>query len=225
VLLLALLAALTGLYASGLHAYLDWSTLRAGVADWREQVQRNLLVAALIYVALYVALTLVSLPIACGLSIVCGALFGRWLGLALASISGTTGATVGFLIGRYLLHDWVRRHLGHRLHAIDRELHRDGAFYLFTLRLVPIPFSLINLAMALTPMRLSTFVFFTWLGMLLPAFCYVNAGSELARIERPADALSPQVLVSLALVGILPLALRIVLRLRKGRVDPRLLDG
>jgi uncharacterized membrane protein YdjX (TVP38/TMEM64 family) len=215
-LFLALLAALAAFYATGLYRYLDWDTMRGGVAGWREQAQRNLLVAALLFFAAYVALTVLSLPVAGALSILCGALFDRWLGLALASLSATTGATLGFLVGRYLLHGWVRRHFGHRLHAIDRGVRRDGAFYLFTLRLSPVPFFLINLGMALTPMRLSTFISFTWLGMLLPSFFYVNAGSELAHIERPADVLSPEVLGSLALLGAVPLLFRLLLRFRKG---------
>jgi uncharacterized membrane protein YdjX (TVP38/TMEM64 family) len=214
VLLLALLAALAGLYVSGLHAYLDWNTLRASVADWREQVQRNLAVAALLFFAVYVASTVLSLPVAGALSILGGALFGRWLGLGLTSISATTAATLGFLIGRYLLHDWVRHHIGHRLHVIDSGVRRDGPYYLFILRLAPVPFFLVNLGMALTPMRLSTFVSYTWLGMLLPSFFYVNAGTELARIERPSDALSPEVIVSLALLGATPLLFRLLLRFR-----------
>jgi uncharacterized membrane protein YdjX (TVP38/TMEM64 family) len=211
-LLLALPAALAALYASGLLGYLEWDFLRGSVAGWREQAQGNLAVAALLFFTAYVALTLLPMPVAGGLSVLCGALFDRWLGLSLVTLGGTTAATLSFLAGRYLLHDFVRDCVGQRLHLIDRGVRRDGAFYLFTLRVAPVPFFLVNLGMALTQMRLVTFVCFTWLGLLLPCFFYVNAGSEIARIERPSDALSPPVVVSLVLAGVMPLACRFLLR-------------
>jgi uncharacterized membrane protein YdjX (TVP38/TMEM64 family) len=215
-LLAALIVVLAGAYATGLHRSLDWDALRAHVEDWREQTSRNLLVGIVVFSAAYIGLTTLSLPVSGALSLLCGALFGRWLGLGLVSISATTGAALAFLGSRYLFHDWVRQRFGHRLHAIDRGVRRDGAFYLLFLRLTPVPFFLVNLGMALTPIRLGTFVFVSWLGMLLPGFLYVNAGSELARIEHPADVLSAEVIVSLALLGLAPLAFRLVFaRLRR----------
>jgi uncharacterized membrane protein YdjX (TVP38/TMEM64 family) len=212
----ALLGLLAGLYASGLHRFLDWDTLRSHVAAWRAQAQDNRLAALAVFFAAYVVLTTLSLPVAAALSILSGALFDRWTGTCATSLSATAGATLAFLCGRYLFRDWVRRRLGRRMAAIDRGVRRDGAFYLFSLRLSPVPFFLVNLGMALTPMRLGTFAFVTWLGMLLPCFLYANAGSHLRQIERPADALSVPVLGSLALLGLVPLAVRLLLvRLRR----------
>jgi uncharacterized membrane protein YdjX (TVP38/TMEM64 family) len=207
-----LAAALAGVFATGLHHHLHPDALCANVEDWREQIGRNLLVGMVVFSAVYIALTALWLPVTGALSILCGALFGRWLGLGLVSASATTGAALAFLGCRYLFHDWVRRRFGHRLHALDRGVRSDGAFYLFLLRVTPVPFFLVNLGMALTPIRLGTFVFVSWLGMLLPNFLYVNAGCELAHIERPADVLSAPVVASLALLGLTPLAFRLLYR-------------
>src|SRR5262249_21146405 len=118
-------------------------------------------------------------------------------------------ATLAFLSSCYVLRDWVQRRFGGRLEAINRGVEKDGAYYLFALRLVPVvPFFLINLGMALTPMRVATFAAVSWPGMLLGTFLYVNAGTELATLDSPADLLSWRVLLSLALLGIVPLAIR-----------------
>jgi uncharacterized membrane protein YdjX (TVP38/TMEM64 family) len=210
VLLACMLAVLVGGYAAGLHHYLEWDTIHANVEGWREQARQHLPLAVVVVFAAYVSLTALWVPATAMLSFLCGALFDRWLGICLASVSATTGAALAFLISRYLLHDWVRRHFGARLQAIDRGVHRDGAFYLFTLRLTPVPAPLVNVCLALTPMRLGTFVFVSWLGMLVPHFLFVNAGTELAHIERPADVLSPSVLGSLALLGVMPLVFRLL---------------
>jgi uncharacterized membrane protein YdjX (TVP38/TMEM64 family) len=210
---LALLLAFLGVfivgYAAGLHRDLEWNVLRANVTGWREQARQNLPAAMLLFFAAFVTLTALSLPVSGILSLVGGALFDRWLGTCVVNVSATTGATLAFLTSRYLFHDQVRAKLGHRLRLIDRGVQRDGAFYVFGLRLTPlVPYFLINLGLALTPMRLRTFVFFTWLGMLLPNFLYANAGEAISHIEHPRDALSLEVLGSLALLGVMPLAFR-----------------
>jgi hypothetical protein len=125
------------------------------------------------------------------------------------SLASTLGATLAFLSSRYILRDWVQRQFGARLGPINRGVEKDGAYYLFTLRLVPVvPFFLINLGMGLTPMRVVPFAAVSWLGMLLGTFLYVNAGTELAALDSPAGLLSWQVLLSLALLGVVPLAIR-----------------
>ena len=140
---------------------------------------------------------------------VAGALFGRWVGTGVVSIASTLGATLAFLGSRYVLRDWVQRRFADRLGQINQGIERDGAYYLFTLRLVPVvPFFLINLGMGLTPIRVTTFAGVSWLGMLMGTFLYVNAGTELATFDSPADFLSWKVLGSLALLGVVPLAVR-----------------
>src|SRR5207302_9223230 len=118
---------------------------------------------------------------------------------------------------RYVLRDWVQRRFGDRLEPVNRGVEKDGGYYLFSLRLVPIvPFFLINLGMGLTPMRVTTFVAVSWLGMLLGTFLYVNAGTELATLDSPADLLSWPILLSLALQGIMHRAIRKLLQWQVG---------
>ncbi len=204
----ALVLAVAGFYAAGLHHYFAWDQVRAHLDGWQTQVQQNLGLAVAVFFAVYVAVTALSLPAAGILSLVGGALFGRWLGTGVVSVASIIGATLAFLSSRYLLRDWVQSRFGHRLAPINRGVEQDGVYYLFCLRLVPVvPFFLINLGMGLTPIRVGTFVLVSWAGMLLGTFLYVNAGTALATLDAPGDLLSTQVLVSLALLGIVPLAL------------------
>jgi uncharacterized membrane protein YdjX (TVP38/TMEM64 family) len=212
-LLAGVLAALGLFYALGLHRYLSWEVVRKNIASLEEQVAEHLVLAVVLFFVVYVAVTALSLPAAGVLSLVAGAIFDFWLGVAVVSLASTSGATLAFLGSRYLFRDWVRRRFGTRLEAIDRGFQRDGAWYLFTLRLnVVVPFFLINLGMGLTPLRAGTFVLVSWVGMLPATLVIVNAGKQIGRIEKPSDALSPAVIVSLALLGIVPLAIRLLLR-------------
>lgn len=213
-LLLGLIAlAITAFYLFGLNDYFSWATVRTNVTTWKQQADENLALVLLAFCAVYVAVVALSLPVAVILSLVAGALFGRWLGTAVVSVCSTTGATLAFLFSRYLLRQWVQRRFGHRLGPLERGIERDGAFYLFTLRLIPVvPFWLINLGMGLTPMRVTTFAAVSWAGMLLGTFLYVNLGTNLAELESPRGLLSWKVLGSLALLGVVPLLVRFVVR-------------
>jgi uncharacterized membrane protein YdjX (TVP38/TMEM64 family) len=209
----ALVLAIVGFYALGLHRYFSWDFVRAHLDAWQEAVRDHLALSLLAFFALYVAVTALSLPAAALLSLVAGALFGRWLGTALISVASTLGATLAFLSSRYLLRDWVQRRFAARLEPINRGIEREGAYYLFLLRLVPaVPFFLINLGMGLTRLRATTFAGVSWLGMLPGTFLYVNAGTELATLASPAGLLSWRVLASLALLGLVPLAIRKLVR-------------
>jgi uncharacterized membrane protein YdjX (TVP38/TMEM64 family) len=208
-----LVLAVAGFYALGLHRSVSWDYLRTHLDILRAQVQEHVVPALLVFFLLYAAVTALSLPAAAVLSLAAGALFGRWLGTGVVSLAATAGAALAFLSSRYLLRDLVRRRFGDRLGPLNRGVERDGAYYLFGLRLVPLfPFFLVNLGMGLTPMRLRTFVWVSLLGMLPGAFLYVNAGTALAVIDLPKDVLSPAVLASLALLGVVPLGLRQLLR-------------
>jgi uncharacterized membrane protein YdjX (TVP38/TMEM64 family) len=210
-----LVLAVVGFYALGLHRYFSWDYIKSHVDAWQAQAQQHLPLVLTMYFLVYVAVTALSLPAAALLTLVAGALFGRWLGTAVVSLASTLGATLAFLSSRYLLRDWVQRRYGERLGPINRGVEQDGAYYLFTLRLVPlVPFFLINLGMGLTPMRVRTFALVSWLGMLLGTFLYVNAGTALATLEEPGDILAPKVLVSLALLGVVPLVIRKLIQWR-----------
>jgi uncharacterized membrane protein YdjX (TVP38/TMEM64 family) len=204
-----LILGVVAFYALGLNRYFSWEFVRAHLDALNAWVQEHALLALLASFLMYVAVTALSLPAAAILSLVVGALFGRWVGTGLVSVAATLGASLAFLSSRYLFRDWVRRRFGERLGALDRGLERDGAYYLFTLRLVPLfPFFLINLGMGLTRLPLRTFAWVSWLGMLPGTFLYVNAGAEIGSLESPADVLSPGILVSFALLGLVPLLLR-----------------
>jgi len=204
-----LVLAVVGFYGFGLHRSLTWDFVRSHLDDWQAIARENLLLAVAAYFALYVAVTALSLPIATVLSLIGGALFGRWLGTGVVSLAATIGATLAFLSSRYVLRDWVQRNFGDRLEAINEGVEKDGAYYLFMLRLVPaVPFFLLNLGMGLTPMATPTFAVVSWFGMLLGTFLYVNVGTELALLDSPAEVLSWKIIVSLSLLGAVPLVLR-----------------
>lgn len=168
----------------------------------------------------YVLVTGTSLPGATLLTLIAGALFGLVEGLILVSFASTIGATMAFTITRFLFGDVVRQRFGKYLTAIDRGIEREGVFYLFALRLVPaVPFFVVNLAMALTPISTWRFYWVSQIGMFLGTFVYVNAGAELSQIETVGDILSPGLWFSFALLGIAPLlAKKIVDGLKSRRV-------
>ncbi len=167
---------------------------------------------------IYVAVTGLSLPGATGLTLVYGWYFGFWRGLVLISFASTMGATIAFLMSRYLLRDMVRRKIGDKLGTINEQLEREGAFYLFTLRLIPaFPFFMINLVMGLTPLKARTYYWVSQLGMLPGTAVYVYAGSRVPNLttlaEKGAGAVfSPaqltQLLIAFGLLGAFPLAVK-----------------
>jgi uncharacterized membrane protein YdjX (TVP38/TMEM64 family) len=196
---------------------LSWDLIRGNVSAWQVATQATPLLAAAVFFLTYTAVTAVSLPVATVFGLVAGALFGRLLGTALVSGASTAGATLTLLVSRYLLHDWVQSRYASRLRVINEGIERDGAFYLFLLRLTPlVPFFLINLGMGLTPMRARAFAITSWLGMLPGTFLYVNAGTALATLESPRDVLSPVVVVSLAALGLGPPAVHKLIQWRGG---------
>jgi uncharacterized membrane protein YdjX (TVP38/TMEM64 family) len=207
--LLFVVAAFSVFYLLGGHRYLSWDSLRGQIKDARTWVDDNLLLAALTFVGIYVVTTALSLPIATGLSLTAGALFGRWLGAVLACSAATVGATLAMLVSRYLFRDVIERRWGTRLAPLQRGFERDGAFYLFTLRLVfVVPFFLINLGMGLTRIRSGVFAAVSFVAMLPGSFIYANAGAAFEHVESPKDIISFEVLASFALIGVVPLVIR-----------------
>jgi uncharacterized membrane protein YdjX (TVP38/TMEM64 family) len=206
-------AAVAVFYLTGLYEQFRWESARSQIEGWQRLADEHFLLSVAVFFAVYLTATALSLPVALVLSLVGGALFGRWVGVAVVSVASTCGASLAFLGSRYLFRGWVRRRFGDRLGVIDRGIERDGAWYLLTLRMAPyVPFFLINLGLGLTPMRLVTFALVSWLGMLPATFVIVNAGTALAGLEKPSDALSPTFVGSLALLGLLPLLVRLSLR-------------
>nr|WP_247740353.1 MULTISPECIES: bifunctional TVP38/TMEM64 family protein/FAD-dependent oxidoreductase [unclassified Paracoccus (in: a-proteobacteria)] len=192
--------------------------MRDRLAAIREVQQSRPFVVAALFLAVYVAVTALSLPIAVWLTLSAGALFGFWTGLLIVSFASAIGATLAFLASRYLLRDWVRARLGARAEGIEAGLARDGAFYLFSLRLIPVvPFFAVNLLMGLTPIRAWTFFWVSQVGMLAGTAVYVNAGTQLAALDSLSGIVSPPLLASFALLAGFPWIARAVLGLWKRR--------
>ena len=165
------------------------------------------LLTALGYLAVYVAVTGLSLPGATVLTLAAGAVFGLGLGALIVSFASTLGATLAFTFARYLFKERVQARFAKQLEPINRGVEREGTFYLFALRLVPaFPFFAINLAMGLTPIKTWTFYWVSQLGMLGGTLVYVNAGKEIGRLESLAGILSPTLILSFVLLGLFPLA-------------------
>lgn len=204
--LLAILALILIFIAFDLGQYLKLEYFNQQKAAINEFYRHNPLQTALAYFFIYIAVTGLSLPGAAVLTLVGGAIFGLWWGVLIVSFASTIGATLAFLVSRLLLRDWVQEKFGRNLQTVNRGIEKDGAFYLFTLRLVPIfPFFVINLVMGLTPIRVVHYFLVSQVGMLPGTFVYVNAGTQLAQIESAAGILSPGLLFSFALLGIFPL--------------------
>ena len=170
------------------------------------------------FFALYVAVTGLSLPGAALLTLIAGAIFGFGQGVVLVSFASSLGATLAFSIARYLFRDAVRARFERQLAAIDRGVEKDGAFYLFALRLVPaFPFFAVNLAMSVTPLSAWTFYWVSQVGMLAGTVVYVNAGAQLGQITSVAGIVSPGLIVSFALLGLFPLLAKKALDAAKAR--------
>ncbi len=204
---LAAIGLLVTLYfALDLGQYFSLQTLKAQQASIEAYRSANPGRAAAIYFTLYVLITALSLPGAALLTVAGGAVFGLAWGTLLVSFASSAGATLAFLTARFLLRDWVMQRFGQRLRSIDDGIRREGAFYLFTLRLMPIfPFFVVNLLFGLTAMKARTFYWVSQLGMLAGTVVYVNAGTQLARIESLSGIISPALLGSFVLLGLFPL--------------------
>ena len=167
---------------------------------------RQPLTTVFYYFLLYIIITGLSLPGAAILTLAGGAIFGLLWGTVIVSFASTIGATLAFLFSRYLFRDAIQGRYAEKLAAINKGVREEGAFYLFTLRLVPIfPFFIINLVMGLTTIRVLTFFLVSQVGMLAGTIVYVNAGTQIAKIEQLKDIASPELILSFVLLGIFPL--------------------
>jgi pyruvate/2-oxoglutarate dehydrogenase complex dihydrolipoamide dehydrogenase (E3) component/uncharacterized membrane protein YdjX (TVP38/TMEM64 family) len=221
-LLAALLVVLVAaFFAFDLGRYLSLDALKAKQAAIGELTRANPLLAGGTAFALYVAVTGLSVPGAVVLSLAVGATFGLLWGTVIVSFASSVGGTLAFLSSRFLFRDAVRKRFGERLRSIEAGFEREGAFYLFALRLAPVvPYFLINLLMGLTPISARTFYAVSQLGMLPATLLYVNAGTQLAAIDSPAGILSPALIGSLILLGVFPLAARHAVGWAKARRRP-----
>ena len=205
-------AAVIAFFALGLHHELTLTALKARQAEFAALYASEPLKVIAVYFVVYIAVTALSLPGAAVMTLAGGALFGLWVGTLVVSFASSIGATLAFLASRYLLRDMVQRRFGDKLTAINDGVAKDGAFYLFTLRLVPLfPFFAVNLLMGLTPIRTPVYYGVSQLGMLAGTLVFVNAGTQLARIDSLSGIVSPGVLGSFVLLGVFPLVAKAIL--------------
>lgn len=192
-----------------LHHYLTLEYLRDFKSEFATYNARHPFLTVGIYMVIYITMAILSLPGAAILTVAAGTFFGVIKGTIVVSFASTIGATIAMLVARTLLRNYVQQKFKDPIKTINEKIEKEGAFYLFALRLVPVfPFFVINLVMGLTPMRVFTFAWVSQIGMLAGTVVYVNAGSELGKLNSLEDIASPSLLISFALLGILPLVLK-----------------
>lgn len=222
-----LIILIVALLVVGAYVYFDlgqWLTLeqlknqQASLEAYR---QANPILVAVIYSVIYIVVAALSLPGSAIMTLSGGAIFGLTVGTALALTSATIGATFAFLIARFLLGDWVQKKFGDRIASINQGIDKDGAFYLFSLRLVPVfPFFVINVVMALTTLKVWTFFWVSFVGMLAGAAVYANAGTQLAKLDSLAGIASPAILISFVLLGVFPILAKKTIELVRKKMAP-----
>jgi uncharacterized membrane protein YdjX (TVP38/TMEM64 family) len=231
IILLGIIAALIVLFfLFDLQQYLSLEYLKQSREGFQELYAENMIMVLGGFFLLYIAVTALSLPGAAVMTLAAGALFGFWTGIIIVSFASSIGATLACAVARYLFRDWTRDKLGKWYHKINSGIEREGAFYLFTMRLIPaIPFFAINLGMALTSMRLWTFYWVSQLGMLAGTAVFINAGNQLGKVSKVGDILSPGLIISFVILGIFPLAVKRTVNLvrkktGRGEIEPEPAD-
>jgi pyruvate/2-oxoglutarate dehydrogenase complex dihydrolipoamide dehydrogenase (E3) component/uncharacterized membrane protein YdjX (TVP38/TMEM64 family) len=216
--LLVLAAAIAAFFIFDLGRFFSLAYLKESQAAFGQTYAEQPLLVIGAFFAVYVAATALSFPGAAVLTLAAGAIFGLVLGTVIVSFASSIGATLAFLVTRYILRDSVQSKFGNRLKELNAGIDKDGAFYLFTLRLVPlVPFFVINLVMGLTSMKARTFYWVSQLGMFAGTVVYVNAGTQLAKIDSLKGILSPALLGSFVLLGFFPLIAKKIVDFFKSR--------
>lgn len=203
---IAIAVLVIGFFYFDLNQLLTLDGLKSGLTQFESWRAASPLIVGAAFFLFYVLVAALSLPGAAIMTLAAGALFGLMWGTVIVSFASSVGATLAFLASRYVLKDSVQKRFADRLKPINSGIEKDGAFYLFSLRLVPVfPFFLINLLMGLTPIRARTFYWVSQVGMLAGTVVYVNAGTQLAQLESVSGILSPALLLSFAALGVFPL--------------------
>ena len=208
--LIVVLAASYLLFDLGQYLTLDYAQAQlARIQDFRDQ---NFALTGLVYFSIYVLIAALSIPGALIMTLLGGVIFGLLWGTIIVSFASTIGATLAFLASRLLLRDWVESRFGGYLAAINRGIKKDGNFYLFSIRMVPLfPFFMVNLLMGLTSISTVSFYLVSQAGMLLLTVIYVNAGSQLAQITSLSSLVSGSVIFSVVLLGLVPLVAKLLI--------------
>ncbi|MCD4721528.1 MAG: FAD-dependent oxidoreductase [Desulfobacula sp.] len=206
ILLLVILCLIGMFFLFDLDQYFSLSNLKNELAAFKEYYGQHKAWTMVIYMVVYILMAALSLPGAAIMTLAGGALFGLFYGILLVSFASTIEATLAFLFSRYMFRDWVQNKFSSKLSAINKGIKKEGGFYLFTLRLVPVfPFFMINLVMGLTAIRTIVFYIVSQVGMFPGTIVFVNAGTQLAKIESPGGILSWNIIFSFALLGVFPI--------------------
>ncbi|GAA6185833.1 FAD-dependent oxidoreductase [Aliiglaciecola sp. 2_MG-2023] len=231
ILVIVIAALIASFFIFDLNQYLTLESLKSNQQSLAGYIEANWLVAFFGYLIIYAVATALSVPGAAILTLGAGALFGFGWGLLLASFASSIGATLAFLASRFLLRDWVKSTFSKKLESIDKGIEKDGAFYLLSLRLVPIfPFFIINLVMGVTSIKTWTYYWVSQIGMLIGTAVYVNAGTQLVEINQLSDIISGDLILSFVLLGIFPILAKFMLsalqqrRVYKGWKKPKKFD-
>ena len=217
-LILLVVILITLFFLFDLDHWLSFENLKQQQDAFNTLLEQSPLQVTAAFFLIYIVVTALSLPGALIMTLAGGALFGVFYGTLLVSFASSIGATLAFLVSRYLLRDAIQKRYSSKLTTINNGITKDGGFYLFTLRLVPVfPFFLINLVMGLSPLPATTFYWVSQVGMLAGTVIYVNAGTQLSRLDSPSDILSPGLLMSFVLLGLFPFIARAIIQQLKKR--------
>lgn len=222
IIILSVLLLIVGLFFYfDLGRYLSLDYLKESQARFQRLYEQHRFSVLGSYMVIYVVVTALSLPGAAVMTLAGGGLFGLVTGTIAVSFASTIGATCACLASRFFLRDWVQNKFGEKLQTINEGIDKEGAFYLFSLRLIPVfPFFIINLLMGLTTMPIRTYFWVSQLGMLPATIVYVNAGNELAKIDSLAGIISPSLIASFAVLGLFPITVKKLMeRYRKSRAS------
>ena len=201
-----------------LGQYLTLSHIKASQAKFAALYADHQVAVITVYMLIYILVTALSLPGAAVMTLAGGGLFGFVVGTIVVSFASTIGATLACFVSRFLLRDWVQKKFGDKLKTINEGIEKEGTFYLFTLRLIPVfPFFVINLAMGLSSIPLFAFYWVSQVGMLPGTMVYINAGKELAKIESLSGIMSPSLILSFALLGIFPITVKKLMAFYKSK--------
>jgi uncharacterized membrane protein YdjX (TVP38/TMEM64 family) len=211
-------AAVATFFYFDLGRYLTLDYIKESQEHFRRLYEDDRFAVLGTYMAIYIVVTALSLPGAAIMTLAGGGLFGLVTGTIAVSFASTIGATIACIVSRYLLRDWVQNKFGDRLATINEGVEKEGALYLFTLRLIPVfPFFVINLLMGLTRMRIITYFWVSQLGMLAGTIVFVNAGKELAKIDSLEGILSPGLIISFVILGLFPITVKKIMALYRNK--------
>jgi uncharacterized membrane protein YdjX (TVP38/TMEM64 family) len=203
-----------------LEEYLSLSYIKESRESFQLLYSQHRLSVIACFMLVYIAVTSLSLPGGAVMGLAAGALFGLFTGAIAVSFASTIGATIACFVSRFMLRDWIQNRFGDRLKTVNEGIEREGAFYLFTLRLIPVfPFWLINLIMGLTKMPLRSYYWVSQIGMLPGTLVFVNAGKQLGKIESLSGIFSPGLILSFAMLGVFPIATKKLLALYKAKKE------